>query len=311
MIGKILLYLIITAILLTAVLFAYVTFFQERKELNDQARSEIGGDFIALSQGDVFYELSGPDSGKKIILIHGAGSGSYAWDKNFDYLAKHGFRVLRYDLYGRGYSDRPDVKYDSTLFLNQLEEIITKLNLKKPYSLISVSMGSSIAIPFVKNHSEVENLILVDPASLGDGKIAWYLSKPILSSLLMSIYWYPRAIEKQMKEFYDAESVPEYRTKSKGQMEYKGLKAGILSSWQNMLTLNLQSQLESIGKQNTRVLVVWGKNDPLIHPNVSEHYLKAMPQASLITIDKAGHLSNYERPDIFNPAVLTFLNNEK
>ncbi|MBC7388289.1 MAG: alpha/beta hydrolase [Opitutaceae bacterium] len=312
MFGKILLYLAITLCIFVFGLFGYIYIFQETKTLNQETRNEIGGSFIELSQGNVFYELKGPDSGQTVILIHGAGSGCYAWDNNFDFLVKSGFRVLRYDLYGRGFSDRPDVKYDTTLFLNQLEEITKNLKVKPPYSIVSVSMGSSIAIPFAKNNiGKVKDLVLVDPASLGDGNIAWYLTKPVLSSLLMSLYWYPRAVEKQMKEFYKPSAVLEYRLKSKEQFKYRGLKAAMLSSWQNMLTLNFKKHLDYLGHTKTNVLIVWGKNDPLISPEVSKHYMESMPQAKLVEIDKAGHLSNYERPDAFNKALLTFLTDEK
>ncbi len=312
MFGKVLLYLAIAFFLIVAGLYGYICIFQETKTLNQETRNEIAGSFIELSKGYVHYQLEGPDSGETVILIHGAGSGFYAWDNNFDFLVKNDFRVLRYDLYGRGFSDRPGAVYDTTLFLNQLEEVIQKLNLKAPYSLVSVSMGSSIAIPFAKNNeSKVKNLVLVDPASLGDGNIAWYLRKPVISSLLMSLYWYPRAVEKQMKEFYNPSAVFEYREKSQRQLKYKGLKAGMLSSWQNMLTLNFKKELDYLGHTKTNVLIVWGKNDPLISPEVSKHYMKYVPQAKFIEIDKAGHLSNYERPDIFNKVLLTFLTDEK
>src|SRR5688572_24573009 len=91
--------LVLTGLVLIAGAFFYVTFSQETEELDEKRRSEIGGTFIQLSQGFVHYELAGPDTGASVILVHGAGSGSYAWDNNFAALAKNGFRVLRYDLY--------------------------------------------------------------------------------------------------------------------------------------------------------------------------------------------------------------------
>ena len=305
-------FLVSLCTMLVAVLgvFAYFHFTQETRTLNEDARKEIGGTFIKLSKGDVHYQLDGPDTGRTVLLIHGAGSGSYAWDNNFDYLVKCGFRVLRYDLYGRGFSDRIEARYDTTLFYQQLTELIDSLGLKAPYHIAAVSMGSTIGIHFAKNKVDsVASLALTDPASLGDGTIPTFLKLPIVSPLLMTVYWYPRAVEKQMREYYRPESVPEYREKSWQQLRYKGLKRAMLSTWQNMLPLNMMSDLEKIGRSNVKVLLVWGKYDPLIAPAVSKQYRKAMPQSRYVEIDSAGHLSNYERPQIFNPVLVNFFKN--
>jgi len=309
---KLFFYFILFVVISSIGAMAYIHFTQETKTLDDKARKEIGGSFIKLSKGNVYYQLAGNDTGKTVILIHGAGHGCYAWDNNFVYLVNQGFRVLRYDFYGRGFSDRPDVAYDSTLLYQQLVEILDSLQLKPPYNVVSVSMGSSVALHYTeRNQRNVTKLALVDPASLSDGKIAWHMKLPIISDWLMSLYWYPRAVEKQMREFYDPSKVEDYRAKSWRQMQYKGYKRAILSTWQNILTLNMTEAMNRIGKSNIDVLLLWGKNDPLVPPAMSEHYLKAMPQADLIVIDSAGHLSNYERPELFNPALYKFLRDEK
>jgi pimeloyl-ACP methyl ester carboxylesterase len=302
--------IVVLALSLLAIVSAwlYVAFTQETKTLDDKTRKEIGGSFISLSKGNTYYELNGPDTGKTAILIHGAGSGSYAWDNNFDYLAQQGFRVLRYDLYGRGFSDRPDVMYDTTLFHDQLVELTDSFQLTPPYHLVAVSMGSSVAIHFAHKHlNKVASLTLVDPASLGNGTLPWHLKTPVISPALMSLYWYPRAVEKQMKEFYDPNKVAEYREKSWEQLKYKGLKNAMLSTWQHMLTLNMKQHMEKIGTSSVAVLLVWGKYDPLVPPAASKEYRSAMPQAKYVEMDSAGHLSSYERPDVFNPAVTNFI----
>ena len=75
---------------------------------------------MQLSQGYVHYELGGPVGGEKVVLVHGLSVPYYIWDPTFDALTEAGFRVLRYDLYGRGFSDRPKLRYDADLFDEQL-----------------------------------------------------------------------------------------------------------------------------------------------------------------------------------------------
>lgn len=290
----------------------YLMFVQEAKPLDEAVRAKAKGQFLALSHGFVHYELQGPDTGKTIVFVHGAGSGYYAWDKNYDFFVRQGFRVLRYDLYGRGLSDRPNVVYDSVLFDTQLQELLQKLQVPPPYHLVGVSMGASVVMHFVQKRKEqIASMTLVDPASLSDGNVAWFLKVPFLSHLMMALYWQPRTVEKQMAEFYDPTKAPEYRTLLKEQLAYKGLIRAMGSTWKHMLTLNMTATMEAIGKSKVPVLTIWGNNDRLVPPSVANWYVKAMPQTTNIVLDSAGHLSNYEQPTAFNQALLTFVRNEK
>ena len=55
------------------------------------------------------------------------------------------------------------------------------------------------------------------------------------------------------------------------------------------------------------VLVVTGEQDALIPPTESEALADALPSARLVRIAGAGHLPPLERPDEFNAALLSFL----
>ncbi len=54
---------------------------------------------------------------------------------------------LRYDLYGRGYSDRPDVVYNKDLFDRQLFGLLAILDIHDRVDLVGNSMGASSARP--------------------------------------------------------------------------------------------------------------------------------------------------------------------
>src|ERR1044071_7303856 len=81
----------------------------EIKAMDDEARKNVPGQFIKLSEGFTHYEMSGADTGKVVILVHGFSVPYYIWDATYDSLAQNGFHVIRYDEFGRGFSDRPDV----------------------------------------------------------------------------------------------------------------------------------------------------------------------------------------------------------
>src|SRR6185295_2517104 len=88
----------------------------ESGPIDDAARAGAPGKFVALPAGVTHYELTGPDTGRVVVLVHGFSVPYYIWDSSVVALNKAGRRVLRYDLFGRGLSDRPDAAYDGAMY---------------------------------------------------------------------------------------------------------------------------------------------------------------------------------------------------
>jgi len=107
--------------------------------LDDAARRHAPGDFIRLPDGMVHYELAGPADKTQVVFVHGFSVPYYIWDHTFPALAEAGFRALRYDLFGRGYSDRPDLPYNLELFVRQLRDLLTALQIPGPIALVSAT----------------------------------------------------------------------------------------------------------------------------------------------------------------------------
>ena len=81
----------------------------------------------------------------QIILIHGLSIPSLIYASVAPSLAQQGFRVLLYDLYGRGYSDAVEGKgeYDTTLYTTQLALLMQRVGWDKA-GVVGVSMVSSL-----------------------------------------------------------------------------------------------------------------------------------------------------------------------
>ena len=109
--------LIILVVLAVAI---YLIVDPETKTLNQALRTQLGGTYIRLSDGITHYKLEGPEDAKVVVLVHGGTIPIWTWDRQFRALRDAGFRVLSYDTFGRGYSDRPDITYDQALYRKQL-----------------------------------------------------------------------------------------------------------------------------------------------------------------------------------------------
>ena len=136
----------------------------ETEELNEFTRTEASGSFIRLSDGFTHYELSNPEAEETVVLAHGFSVPYFIYDPTFEFLTRAGFRVLRYDLFGRGFSDRPDTHYNIDLFVRQLGDLLDALGFTKPVSLVGLSTGGPITAAYTARFPErVKKLVLIDP----------------------------------------------------------------------------------------------------------------------------------------------------
>jgi pimeloyl-ACP methyl ester carboxylesterase len=280
---------------------------QGQLEMDTAARAAAPGKFVELSDGVTHYLDEGPADGPVILFIHGGGiTGAEVWRNNIPYLAEQGFRVISYDLYGRGYSDRIDGRYTPKLMVDQVKALIDNLGISKISGIVSMSMGSMIAIEYIARHQpEVGKLVLIDPAATGDFKPNLLLRIPIISNLLMTFYWYPKAIEGQRKEFVDQVLFEDYSLRLRHFMQYEGYKRMTHSTWTNTLNQERLTMLKTIGGQE--LLLICGLEDPYFPAGNLDRYKEAAPSVQIVQVPEAGHMPHYERPDDVNPVLVDFL----
>jgi pimeloyl-ACP methyl ester carboxylesterase len=101
-----------------------------------------------------------------VVLIHGLSWPSPVWDGIARGLVDQGMRVLLYDLYGRGYTQAPDVPHTMSFYVEQLSQLLEHIGWEKTI-VIGLSMGGAIATGFTAKYPEkVQRLGLVAPAGL-------------------------------------------------------------------------------------------------------------------------------------------------
>lgn len=276
----------------------------EKKDLTDQDRKHAPGNFIKLKAGITHYQLAGPDTGQVVVLIHGFSVPYYIWDGTFEYLAKHGYRVLRYDQYGRGYSDRPDSVYNHDLYFNQLTQLLQALHLNTPVNLAGISFGARLATDFTcKFPAMVNKLILVDP-----GYETLMPDKPqCIVTYYETIHPRERA-ESQLTDFKYPERHPGWVDKYKVQMQYKGFTRALVSTMYNY-PYNARASNTLLNTKHKSVLLIWGREDKTVPYNFSDS-VRSVLHTDFFPVDDAGHLPYIEQAAKVNAKILAFLKGE-
>jgi pimeloyl-ACP methyl ester carboxylesterase len=283
----------------------------ETRELNDLTRKELSGSFIQLPDGVTHYELSNPDKENTVVLVHGFSVPYFIYDPTFEFLTQSGFRVLRYDLFGRGFSDRPEARYNIDLFVRQLGDLLEALDFTRPVDLVGLSTGGPITATFTARFPErVNKLVLIDPIGariIPFTRILKAAAMPMLGEAMMSLLQSDGIFGSIALALLDREHVGHFKDKYIAAMQYKGFKRGILSSIRNGMLDSFMENYERVGKMGKPVLLFWGRNDPTVPFKHSDVLRAALPKVEFHVIENCGHIPHYEKPEEVNPILLHFL----
>lgn len=301
-------------ILLILFLLPFIIGDLEKEDLNSDTRSQLEGNFIELSDGFTHYELKGPKDGKTIILVHGNAAPYVTWDYTFDALVNSGFRVLRYDIYGHGYSDRPNLEaYNNELYDRQLTELIEKLGIKYPVYLVGTSQGGSICAYFAANHPyQVEKIAFLSPMFDDfEGKNMWSLLKTKgLGEYLISVLG-DKFFTNPSKVLYLNEKKDELTEKLLSQMHYKGKKKAVLANIRGDALNDPTIYYKQVKQQDIPVLLTWADHDKSISQESMKRLCELIPNIQYHQIKNASHLAHYEIPEEINPILIDFFRTEK
>lgn len=231
-------------------------------------RAKAPGRFAKLSQGITHYQWLGGTRGPVIVCVHGLTTPSPVWYGIAEGVAALGYRVLVYDLYGRGFSDAPRGVQDGDFFAQQLTDILDHQRLTEDVTLMGYSMGGSIATHFTaQNPSRVRRLILLATGGvwLREDKIT-ELSRnlPFIGDWLHAIVAARkdrRALRTQLGQKFDIDGIIELQL---SEYESRGFLRSVLSSRRHMLNDVQEDAHRAIGRQDIPVIGIWAEKDEII-----------------------------------------------
>lgn len=282
--------------------------------LNEMTRAEAPGSFARLPDGMTHYELAGPAEARTVVLVHGFSVPAYIWDPVYDHLIASGYRVLRYDLFGRGWSDRPRVPNNIVLFVRQLRGLLDALGINQPVTLAGLSMGGPISASFtIQNPGLVAANILIAPAGARPIELGSlrFFSLPLVGEAALALLGDERFVRNIAEDFFDPAQVEQFQQRYRVQMRYEGFRRSILSTVRNRMLGGFEEVYDALGKLCKPTLLIWGREDRTVPFDQSTDLLRRIPHCEFHAIESCGHIPHYEKPAEVNPLILRFLRSLK
>ena len=285
--------MIIAFLLFSAVFLLPILKEATKKKLGDKERTQAPGNFVTLSKGLVHYRWLGADTGDLVVCVHGLTTPSFVFEGLASHYASIGKRVLVYDHYGRGYSDRPKAKQDKAFLVSQLEELLNKLQIKKQkFELVGYSMGGVIAASYsARNPDRVKRLILIATAGTGHnlGISARVAKIPVLGWLLFSTFFELQHIRSTKKDKNIKSSVPNIVARQLNELLYKGFVPSVLASIKGILSKDSYDDHEALRNADFEILAFWGDCDRVIPIQCKEVLSSWNSSINNVVIRKGSH----------------------
>lgn len=273
------------------------------------------GDFVRLSDQQVYVVDRGPEGGEAVLLLHGFGGSTFSWRDNIDALAAAGYRAIAFDRPPYGLSEkRADADYSLPAYADLTAELMDMLGIARA-TLVGHSAGGSVAAYFATRHAErVDRLVLAAGAVFTGGGgppgVGALLHFPPLARWTQVALHLLLTPERLAAILATAPADPGFVTPAVFEGYTQFLK---LDNWDAALVNVLRSggggalDEAALAALNMPVLILWGEMDAWVPLENGERLHQLMPTATYITYQGVGHLLQEEASEAFNRDLLAFL----
>ncbi len=245
------------------------------------------------------WQMSGPEDAPVLLLSNSLGTTRAMWQAQIAPFSAH-YRVLRYDVRGHGKSEVPAGAYGLDRLGRDAIELLDSLKIERTH-FCGVSLGGMTG-QWLGVHApdRIDRLVLANtaaymgPPSAWQGRISTVLSQgmaPIASAVLER--WFT-------PEYLEAGSIVLDHLR---QDLLDCPPAGYAGCCAAIRDMDLRPVIGLISRPT---LVISGMRDPATPPEQGTFIANAIDGSVEMPLD-AAHLSNIERAQEFNSAVLAFL----
>ena len=252
---------------------------------------------------DLNYAVEG--GGPWVVMSHSLACDLRMWEPQAAVLSRR-YRVLRFDTRGHGASSAPEGAYTLEAMADDVKGLFDALGITSCH-WVGLSMGGMIGQTFALRYPGVfASLVLADTSSRY-ARDAWPLWEARIKT----------AREQGMDALVDG-TMSRWFTEPfrAARGDVTGLVAAIIRATpvsgyvgccHAISKIDLKHRLHEI---RCPALIMVGEQDQGTPVETAREMHAAMPGSELVIIPSASHLSNLERPEAFNQALLGFLDRQ-
>ncbi|MEM7532080.1 MAG: alpha/beta hydrolase [Chloroflexota bacterium] len=279
--------------------------------------------YTQLSDGITHYTVYEPKvsdtyTNKRgtVVMVHGMFVASYVYDRLIQAAVDAGFRVITYDHYNRGWSDRLETPMTREVYRRQLRELIQTVVVKKrlphPVHLIGYSLGGAIVADFAHHHQEyVASATLIAPLVQGGRLPIVNLLRryPVLAPYFVRVLLVDRLIKRADQGFLVHPNPEPFYEYNSEQFDIKGTEYAIVQQLTHATDLDYVEDYQALGQSRVPIQLLYGTRDTEIPPNTIALARENMPSVEYHEFD-AGHGILQDQMEAVAPVIVAFLSRQ-
>ena len=308
--------------LLVVFLILWIPYFVQTYSLKTLTKSDLPaeGAWASLEEGNLYYRWYYPNlevsNNETVVLVHGFSTPHFVWDGLKGFLLDAGYSVLVFDHYGRGFSDRPNIKYTKDVFVQSLKGLLDSQEIIEQVHLVGYSMGGPIVGYFTNEFPDaVKSMSMIAPAGfmVENPTKDWWIMKPLIGEWFLNVFGSRLVFQgnedndEPPREDPLAISKKDFVKKASIQMQYKGFIYALLSTARNFNLFSTLDMFAEVGNLNKPTLTIWGTNDVVVPFTGSEELMHYIPQSELVVLEGGKHDITYANPSLVGIAIRDFL----
>ncbi|WP_225800263.1 alpha/beta fold hydrolase [Streptomyces sp. NK15101] len=247
----------------------------------------------------VAYDRVG--EGPPLVFLHGAAQDARAWRPQLDALAD-AFTVVAWDEPGAGRSSDVPESFVLADYARCVAAVVESLRLG-PAHIAGLSWGGTLALEFYRHHAGlVRTLVLIDTYAGWKGSLPAEEVRARVEGARRMLAAPPGEFDPTLPGLFAGEPPAAYAPLLNAMTD-----AVRPESMRRQLSLMAETdQQDLLPTVSVPTLLLWGERDVRSPLAVARRFQEAIPDAELVVIPGAGHVSNLERPEEFNRAVRDF-----
>jgi non-heme chloroperoxidase len=255
--------------------------------------------------------------GDPIVLIHGWPLAAASWEYQLAELPLHGKRVIAYDRRGFGHSSKPWDGYDYDTFADDLNAVLTELDLQN-VTLVGFSMGGGEVARYLSryNGARVSRAIFVSavtPYLLKTGDNPDGVDKSTFDDIIQNLGKdRPDFLATFGKKFYGVGLMS--KPVSQATLDWSQNMALMASPRATTACVKAWSETDfraDLATIKVPTLFIHGSSDETVPlANSAQVAVKHVPNAKLVVYDGEPHGLNVTAKDRLNRDILTFVNGQ-